>query len=147
MRRFLDEGRAHLRAVDDKFGSPTYAKDFAAGIRRLIETGDFGLYHLVNTGWPCSRYDVAVALCELLGRDDVTVEPVGSELFPLPAPRARSEAMVNSKLEQRGLDLMRPWRDALEAYLLGELADPSRRAESAVGPERLRPSLRRARRP
>lgn len=117
MRRFLAQGRTHLVAVNDKFGSPTYAKDFAAGIRRLVETGDFGLYHLVNTGGPCTRYDVAVALCEILGRDDVTVEPVGSERFPLPAPRARSEAMVNHRLEQRGLDLMRPWREALAAYI------------------------------
>jgi dTDP-4-dehydrorhamnose reductase len=120
MRRFLDEGRTELQAVNDKFGSPTYARDFAAGIRRLLELGDYGLYHLVNTGPPCTRYDVTVALCEILGRDDVVVEPVGSERFPLPAPRARSEAMANHKLEQRGLDLMRPWRDALAAYLREE---------------------------
>jgi dTDP-4-dehydrorhamnose reductase len=117
MRRFLAEGSTHLVAVNDKFGSPTYAKDFSVGIRRLVDTGAFGLYHLVNTGGPCTRYDVAVAVCELLGRKDVVVEPVGSERFPLPAPRARSEAMVNYRLEQRGLDLMRPWRDALAAYL------------------------------
>jgi len=72
-------------------------------------------------GPPYSRYDVAVALCEILGRDDVTVEPVSSAFFPLPAPRARSEAMVNHRLEQLGINPMRPWREALEAYLIQEL--------------------------
>jgi dTDP-4-dehydrorhamnose reductase len=121
MLRFLEEGQTQLRAVDDKFGSPTYAKDLAEGIRRLLETECYGLYHLVNGGSACSRYDVAVALCEILGRDDVTVEPVSSAFFPLPAPRARSEAMVNHKLELLGTNPMRPWRDALAAYLRDEM--------------------------
>jgi dTDP-4-dehydrorhamnose reductase len=118
---FLDEGRTELQAVNDKFGSPTYAKDLASGIAQLLDSGLYGLYHLVNGGPPCSRYEVAVALCEILGRDDVTVEPVSSAVFPLPAPRARSEAMVNHKLEQLGINPMRPWREALEAYLIQEL--------------------------
>jgi dTDP-4-dehydrorhamnose reductase len=121
MLRFLEEGRTELQAVNDKFGSPTYAKDLAAGIRQLLDTGFYGLYHLVNGGPPCSRYEVAVALCEILGRDAATVEPVSSAFFPLPAPRARSEAMVNDKLEQLGINPMRPWREALEAYLKQEL--------------------------
>ena len=61
----------------------------------------------------------------ILGRDDVTVEPVSSAYFPLPAPRARSEAMVNYKLQLLGLDRQRHWRDALEAYVRSELASLS----------------------
>jgi dTDP-4-dehydrorhamnose reductase len=86
----------------------------------------------VNGGGSCSRYDVAVALCEILGREDISVEPVSSAFFPLPAPRARSEAMINYKLRLLGLDPMRPWRDALEAYVTQELmsapvaADPAK---------------------
>lgn len=121
MLRFIDAGERRLRAVDDKLGTPTYAKDLAAGLRVLVESGYYGLYHLVNAGGSCSRYDVAFALCEILGRDDVEVEPVSSAYFPLPAPRARSEAMVNYKLELLGINPMRPWRDALEAYVTTEL--------------------------
>jgi dTDP-4-dehydrorhamnose reductase len=121
--RQLRDGSTTLRAVDDKLGTPTYAKDLAGGIHRLLETGYFGLYHLVNAGGSVSRYDVAVAMLELLGREDVAVEPVGSAHFPLPAPRARSEAMVNYKLRLLGIDPMRPWRDALAAYLVDELGE------------------------
>lgn len=121
MLEILDGGTTTLRAVSDKFGTPTYARDLADGIRGLIETGYYGLYHLVNRGGACSRYDVAVALVELLGREDVTVEPVSSAYFPLPAQRARSEAMTNYKLELLGINRQRHWREALEWYVRNEL--------------------------
>jgi dTDP-4-dehydrorhamnose reductase len=125
----IEGGAEQLRAVDDKLGSPTYAKDLLAGIRRLLATDYFGLFHLVNDG-SCSRYDVAVAIRDVAGLTGLDVEPVSSAHFPLPAPRARSEAMRNYKLELLGLEPMRPWRDALEEYLTRELL-PARRAERA----------------
>ncbi|MBI4247721.1 MAG: dTDP-4-dehydrorhamnose reductase [Candidatus Rokubacteria bacterium] len=113
-------GRSPVRAVDDKLGSPTYAKDLLAGIRRLAETGDYGLYHMVNAGCG-SRYEVACAVRDALGRPEVEVVPVSSAHFPLPAPRARSEAMRNLKLDLLGMP-MRPWREALHEYVTRELA-------------------------
>lgn len=114
-------GERNLKVVDDKFGSPTYAKDLLYGIRKLLGTGYYGLYHMVNKGW-CSRYDVALAMRDALGRPDVSIVPVSSAHFPLPAPRARSEAMRNLKLELLGLDVMRPWEEALREYIATELA-------------------------
>jgi dTDP-4-dehydrorhamnose reductase len=123
--QFIDSGEQHLRAVDDKLGTPTYASDLAGGIRVLLDSGYYGLYHLVNAGGACSRYDVTVELCRILGRSDIAVEPVSSAFFPLPAPRARSEAMVNYKLSLLGIDPMRHWREALEAYVTQELRSPA----------------------
>jgi len=117
----IDGGTTNLRAVDDKLGTPTFARDLATGIRALLETGYYGLYHMVNRGGACSRYDVAVALVKLIGREDVTVEPVSSAFFPLPAARARSEAMINYKLELLGINQQRHWREALEWYVRNEL--------------------------
>jgi dTDP-4-dehydrorhamnose reductase len=119
--RQMAEGTTHLRAVNDKVGSPTYAPDLLLGIKRLLPTGYYGLFHLVNEGAP-SRYDIAVAVRELLGRNDVVVQPVSSAYFPLPAPRARSEAMRNYRLELLGLEPLRGWSDALEHYVHAELA-------------------------
>lgn len=110
-----------VRVVHDKFGSLTYAKDLLGGIHRLLDTGSYGTYHLANTG-ACSRYDVALELRELLARRDVPVEPVSSAIFPLPAPRPRSEAIRNMKIELMGLQPMRPWREALADYVTSELA-------------------------
>jgi dTDP-4-dehydrorhamnose reductase len=113
-------GKTKLRIVNDKFGSPTYAKDLLSGIKKLLSTGYYGLYHMVNAG-TSSRYDVAVAMCDIINRPDIEIEPVSSAYFPLPAPRARSEAMRNYKLELLGLNSMRSWREALEEYMLEEL--------------------------
>jgi dTDP-4-dehydrorhamnose reductase len=116
----LRGGATQLRAVDDKLGSPTYAPDLLRLIRRIVATGCHGLYHGVNKG-ACTRHDVAVELRSILERPDVGIEPVSSAHFPLPAPRARSEAMRNFKVGLLGIEDSRPWQDALREYVLDEL--------------------------
>lgn len=117
--RLLVDGRKELLAVNDKLGSPTYAKEMLSGIKTLVGTGYYGLYHMVNTGM-CSRYDVALVVREALGVN-VKITPVSSAHFPLPAPRARSEAMRNLKLDLLGMNHMRPWQDAVRDYVQSEL--------------------------
>lgn len=119
--RLISEGKNPISVVDDKIGSPTYGKDLLAGIRRLLDTDYYGLYHMVNKGC-CSRYEVALKIRDVLQRSEIAIVPVASAYFPLPAPRARSEAMRNLKLELLGLDQMRSWQDALREYVITELA-------------------------
>lgn len=104
-----------LEIVNDKFGSPTFARDFVSGIKQIIETNNYGLYHLTNKG-SCTRYDIALELVKLL-KVAVNVKPVGSDRFPLPAPRAASEAMRNYKLELMGIDPMPVWKESLKKYI------------------------------
>lgn len=104
-----------VQAVDDKFGSPTFARDFLGGIKKVIQTGQFGLYHLVNSG-VVSRYEIAKEIVRIMGVD-VEVVPVSSDKFPLPAPRAESEAMRNYKLDLMGINPMPKWEDSLEKYI------------------------------
>lgn len=107
------EGR-EIRAVTDKVGTPTFARELVIGIRDLLRAGKFGLYHMVNHG-ACSRYDMARHIVEYLGAR-VAVIPVDSAQFPSSAPRANSEALRNLNLEQAGMDRMSSWQDALDAY-------------------------------
>jgi dTDP-4-dehydrorhamnose reductase len=104
-----------ILAVNDKVGSPTFARELVLGIRDLIRSERYGLYHMTNHG-VCSRYDVAARIVSFLGAD-VRVSAVNSTHFPLPAPRANSEAMRNLNLELTGMDRMSSWQDALDAYL------------------------------
>jgi dTDP-4-dehydrorhamnose reductase len=60
---------------------------------------------------------VARKIVEFLGKKDVTIKPVTSAYFPLPAPRARSEASRNYKLDLLNMNRMRPWDDALKEYI------------------------------
>ena len=105
-----------LKAVNDKVGSPTCTVDFSKCLTDLIETGYYGLYHCTNKGYG-SRFDIAKKIVDFLGRSDVTVEPVSSAYFPLPAARARSEMSRNYKLELLGKDTIRNWEDALKEYI------------------------------
>ena len=106
----LLEGRDEIRAVSDCVGSPTYSKDLAAGILRLLDEDRSGLIHLSNRGI-ATRYDMAKAIVRVL-RPEVPVVAVSSEEFRhLLAPRVASE-VLNCRLE-----FMRPWDDALTEYV------------------------------
>lgn len=113
----LKEGRKELKVVSDKFGSPTFTKDFAANLMNIIDSKRYGVYHMANKG-SCSRYEIAVKIVEFMGlKDKVKVEAINSAQFPLPAPRSRSEMMQNYKLELLGINNMPCWESSLEEYI------------------------------
>jgi dTDP-4-dehydrorhamnose reductase len=119
--RILDQvsqGKTEIFAVGDKLGTPTYAPDFAHCFALLVESGVYGLYHMA-CGGSGSRYDVAVEIVSILGRDDISVCEVDSGFFQeeFPTRRPRSEIMINEVLGLQRMDLMRPWRIALREYL------------------------------
>jgi dTDP-4-dehydrorhamnose reductase len=117
--RQLREGKTKVSAVNDKAGSPTYTHDFAANLREVIESENYGLYHMVGQG-ECSRFEVAEEILRLLNLTDrIALEQVPSshwqdEYF---APRPRSEKLTNLKLTLRGMNRMRHWKEALAVYI------------------------------
>ncbi len=116
--RQIRDGATTVRAVTDLLGSPTYTHDFARGLLLVARSGHYGTYNQVGGG-TASRYDVALALVDNLGLSgQVEVVPVTSEYFAEAyfAPRPASEQLVNARLRERGLDVMRDWRVALEEY-------------------------------
>ena len=108
--------KKEISVVTDKKGSPTFTKDFSKGLLDIVSTGKYGLYHCVNKGI-CTRFDIAEKITEHLNKKDIILRPVTSEAFPLPAPRGKSEALLNSKLSHMNMDNMRPWQDALKEYI------------------------------
>jgi dTDP-4-dehydrorhamnose reductase len=111
----LAAGHSDVFAVDDKIGSPTYARDLLGTISRLLDADEEGIFHGANEG-VCSRYDVAKAIVEIVGAD-VDVKACSSDTFKLDAPRARSEALEMLRLREQDVEVSRPWRDALAEYL------------------------------
>ncbi len=112
----LAREKKELKVVDDKFGSPTYTIDISHAIAKFIETGRFGRYHLANVGYS-NRYGVSQKILEYAGIKTCRLMPVSSAEFPLPAPRPRMEALRNYQLELMGMNLMRPWQEALKEYV------------------------------
>lgn len=108
--------KKEIAVVVDKIGSPTFTKDFSKGIIDIVSTGKYGIYHCVNKGI-CTRFDIAEKIIKYLNKKDVILKPITSEAFPLPAPRGKSEALINYNLSLMGMDNMRTWKEALKEYL------------------------------
>lgn len=115
--RQLLEGKKEIKVVNDKYGSPTFTKDFAENLIPLLGTNRYGLYHMANKGW-ATRYDIAKKIVEFMNLNEkVIVNPICSAEFPLPAQRARSEMMHNLHLDLIGLNNMPHWQASLEKYI------------------------------
>jgi dTDP-4-dehydrorhamnose reductase len=113
----LQSGQTELKAVDDKHGTPTFTDGFARKALELVEGGRFGLWHIANRGH-ATRYEMVKVIVSAMGLDEkVTVTPVPSSYFPLPAPRPGSEMIRTAKLEILGWNDLLPWQDALRPYV------------------------------
>ena len=106
-----------LRVVVDQKGSPTYAGDVAAHTRRMVRAKCRETYHLTNQGI-CTWHELAMEALKSAGMSEVVVAPISSGDLNLPAPRPRNSVLENDRLKNDGLPLMRPWRDAVEEYVL-----------------------------
>jgi len=111
----LARERDEVRVVNDEVLTPTYTWDLARQIALLIHTQHYGLYH-VTSGGQCSWYEFARAIFELTGTR-VNLQPTTAEEFPRPVKRPAYSVLENRALRELGLDRMRPWQEALAAYL------------------------------
>ena len=115
----LKEGKKELFIVNDKFGTPTYTHDFARNVELLISKEYWGLYNMVCEGFT-SRLEVVQELVNILGiQDKVKIIEVSSDYFKQEyfAERPPSERLINQKLNLRGLNVMRHWKEGLRDYL------------------------------
>lgn len=111
----IKAGNKKLYIVDDKDGTPTYTHDFANNAKALIESEHRGLYNMVCGGLT-SRYEVAHELLEILNLQKVIeIESVSSDYFKEQyfAERPACERLINKKLDDIQMNLMRDWKEAL----------------------------------
>ena len=111
-----------LRIVDDQITAPTWTRDLATALARLAPrwaagTAPTGVYHITNAG-ACSWHEFACAALDLAGVD-AAVTPIGTATLSAPAPRPAYSILANTRLAALGEPRLRPWRDALAAYLGG----------------------------
>lgn len=133
--------RGRMEVVADEVGSPTFAGDLVAALVALVAArldpdrdpaATAGVFHLVNAG-RASRWELARAVAARAGLDPEAVVPVSTAEFlakyPLPAPRPANSELLNRRAAVLGI-VLRPWRDALAAYVPLLAAEEARRGDS-----------------
>lgn len=97
-----------VEVVVNQVTTPTYARDLAEAVWQNLELfySEGGIYHLTNEG-SCDWFRFAQ---EFVNPD--RLYPVEIESLNLPAKRPKYSVLANTKLPK-----LRPWEDALHAYL------------------------------
>jgi dTDP-4-dehydrorhamnose reductase len=109
MLRLAGQGKP-LRVVADQVCTPSYTVDVATATAALLSTSSHGIYHLTNAA-SCSWYEFARSIFELSGLEAKLTSITSAEHGA--AARRPACSVLASRLPP-----LRPWREALAAYLL-----------------------------
>lgn len=106
----------NIEMACEQIVAPTSTDDLSRAVLELIEHPQLapGIYHLVNEG-ECSWYEFTCAIVEILGAAaEVTPVDRGGRTGNMRRPLY--SVLANTRARALGVSL-RPWRQALEAYL------------------------------
>ena len=109
-----DAGRA-LSVAADQFGSPTSAEDLARMILYLINTNEYGTYHVTCSG-VCNRLEFAQEVLKLAGKS-IELKAVPTEQSDLSSVRPPYAVLDNFILRIIEVYDMPDWRESLKEYM------------------------------
>jgi len=109
-----------LTSVTDEIATPTWARDLASAIARLIEAPRYGVFHFSNSG-EASRHEWVREIVKLW-RVEANLKPITTADFraslapdAIVPPKPPYSVLANMTGADMGIE-MRPWRDALSEY-------------------------------
>jgi dTDP-4-dehydrorhamnose reductase len=114
-----------VRVVSDQYGSPTWTKDLAAAVLRIVESGggEYGVYHYTGEG-RTSWYGFAREINEqgtalgLLDKKSAVV-PITTADYPTVARRPHNSCLSKERIRKTfGVAIPR-WEDSLKNFLFG----------------------------
>jgi len=116
--------RDTVRVVDDQRGQPTWTYDLAQQLARLaVADAPAGVYHGTNAG-EVTWFGFTREIFRLAGLDPQRVLPTDSTAFVRPAPRPAYSVLGHGRWAAAGLDVMRPWQEAIAAAFADGAFDP-----------------------
>jgi dTDP-4-dehydrorhamnose reductase len=105
----LARERGGVRVVDDQVGQPTWSRDVADLIVRLVEAdAPPGTYHATSSG-QCSWFDFARLVVVATGLESSAVQPTTSAAFVRPAPRPAYSVLGHEALHRIGVAPIDDW--------------------------------------
>lgn len=109
--------RGTLDVVDDQRGQPTWTRDLAELLVRMVDADvPAGTYHGTSSG-DTTWHGLTRAIFEERGLDPQRVRATTTDAFPRPAPRPAYSVLSHATLEAVGVDPIRDWREGLAEYL------------------------------
>ena len=114
----LGNERDELSVIDDQIGTPTYAKDLAEVILKIIEreSQNYGLYHYSNDG-AVSWFDFAKEIF-LQEKIPVDLKPIPTTEYPTPAKRPKYSVLDKSKIIETFQIEIPDWKTSLKTALI-----------------------------
>ena len=107
------ETQNEVRVVCDQIGTPTYTRDLAKAIVRILRSHQWvpGIYHFSDEG-AASWYDFAQAIFRI-ARRNIKVTPISTEDYPTPATRPFYSLLDRSRIKATyGVEIPH-WEEAL----------------------------------
>jgi dTDP-4-dehydrorhamnose reductase len=115
--------RGAVSVVDDQVGQPTWTRDVADVVLRLVEAdAPAGTYHATSSG-ETSWFGFARQVVEAAGLDPSIVTPTDSAAFERPAPRPAYSVLGHDALERLGIAPIGDWTERW-AQASGEVLAP-----------------------
>ena len=103
--------RGAISVVEDQVGQPTWTRDVADLVLRLVEAdAPAGTYHATSSG-QTSWFGFAQRVVEAAGLDPAIVTPTDSEAFQRPAPRPAYSVLGHEALERLGIAPIGDWQE------------------------------------
>jgi len=110
----LGKEKEELGVIYDQIGTPTYAKDLAIAILKIIpkiQNLKLSIYHYSNEG-AISWYDFAKEIMKM-AKLDCKINPIETKDYPTPASRPHYSLLNKSKIK-KDFDIIIPyWKDSL----------------------------------
>ena len=119
----LAKERGEVRVVDSEVVTPTSTAELAQQMVQLSRSDCYGLYHATAEG-SCSWYEFAREIFTVTDTA-VRLKVAAPGEFPAKVARPKYSVLENRALKSRGLNMFRPWQDALHKYLGNRLKSAS----------------------
>ena len=117
----LTATKPQLKVVFDQVGTPTYARDLAEIIYKMVDERtaykNVGTYHFSNEG-VCSWYDFTKMIAEYAGNTACDIQPCHSDEFPSKVKRPAFSVLDKSKVKNTFGVFVPYWTVSLKTCLL-----------------------------
>lgn len=107
----LAREKDELNMVNDQFSKPTYTKDLAGGIKKIIEEKyAYGIYHIINEN-SATPYEFAKEIFKIRNIN-IKLNPISYSAYPSKVNRPINAKLINTKFPP-----LRSWQEAIQDYL------------------------------